>query len=208
MMSTRDGEFEREGRAEPHPARPWLLGACLGLGTAIVVVLLAAGVIGVSLAMGGKANAAPAWASDVSWAQLGVGSCIAESFDAESDDALAPFNLDAAYFSVVHCSTPHVAQVLSIVNMPITPQWDSYGTLDGPTQAEADAWVDDMCSALGALVREYRSTSGADLAFSEVRAIHGAMGQRFLGYCVLFDSAGLPPKALDVDAIRRAAVGE
>lgn len=204
------GEGSPAGPA-PRSGRRWVVVAtitlALLLATAVNATLVTLGVLSVT-SVRSASTVAEEWSSNVWWTALSAGSCIDGSFDSDLAGPHRPFNLEADYFGVVDCSTDHVAQILTVVDVPNSTSWDLYGTLDGPTQVAADAWVDDMCSSLGALVREYRSASGADLAFSEVRAIHGAMGQRFLGYCVLFDSAGLPLGALDVDAVRRAAVGE
>jgi hypothetical protein len=170
---------------------------------------LAAAAIAVS-ALTGCAAASTAddagWAIDVFHADLTPGACIGGSYDTDGN-LTRSLDLAAAYFRIVDCRREHSAQVLGRIAIPSADEWASYGTADGPSQAEADAWLTGACRAYEVLVAN-AVDNPAKFGEPVVEPIYGSLVDSQLGFCVLYsgEKGGLT-RVIDVDAMVEAANG-
>lgn len=134
------------------------------------------------------------YAVDVHWSDLEAGSCIESAWI--DDTRTKPFDFDATSFRVVDCADSHVAQVLGRVDVPAADEWALYGTTDGPSQNEADAWLEGVCRSYAVLATHYLGTERAAV----VEPVYSTLGRDPLGWCLLYD-AGQPLTTVDVDAM-------
>lgn len=142
----------------------------------------------------------PGYAIDVYYEDLQVGSCIESAWN--GDTRTEPFDFDALTFRVVDCTAPHVAQVLGRVEIPAADEWAFYGTTDGPSRSEADAWLEGVCRSFEVLATHYLGRPSA------VEPVYAVLGDAHLGFCLLNDLAvGGLTDVVDVDAMLRSAHG-
>ena len=144
------------------------------------------------------------WTTDVFRADLTAGACIDGSYDADGNIERS-LDFAATYFRVVDCGQDHAAQVLGSVAIPSADEWASYGTADGPSQAEADEWLVGVCGAYGVLVAN-AVANPAKFGEPVVEPIYGNLVDSQLGFCVLYsgEEGGLT-RVVDVDAMLEAA---
>lgn len=144
------------------------------------------------------------WSADVFRADLAEGACIGGSYDADGN-LQRSLDFAATHFLVVDCSQDHAAQVLGRVAIPSADEWASYGTADGPSQAEADEWLVGVCGAYEVLVANAIANPSK---FGEpvVEPIYGNLVDSQLGFCALYsgEEGGLT-RVVDVAAMLEAA---
>jgi hypothetical protein len=168
---------------------------------------MAAVTIALSALTGCAASSTPddaGWALDVFRADLAPGACIDGSYDADGN-LTRSMDFAATYFRVVDCSSAHAAQVLGRVAIPSADEWASYGTAEGPSQAEADEWLVGVCRAYEVLVA---NAVANPTKFGEpvVEPIYGTLVDSQLGFCALYsgEEGGLT-RVIDVTAMLDAA---
>lgn len=169
--------------------------------TLLSAALVVATLVGCAAPTGDNASG---WKADVFRADLEPGSCIDGSYDAE-ENVQRSLDFSATYFRVVDCSQTHAAQVLGRVGIPAAIEWASYGTAQGPSQAEADRWLEGVCNAYEVLVAN-SVDNAAKFGEPQVEPIYGLFVDSQLGYCVLYssDEGGLT-RVVDVNAMVAAA---
>jgi hypothetical protein len=142
------------------------------------------------------------WAIDVRYSDLEPGTCLAASYGTDNVLQVDEFEANATFFQAVDCAGPHRAQVVGVVEIPASPQWDDFGTGDGPNNDEARDWVTDVCLAYGALVENYLESHQIARAL-EVSPNRGVFGDAILGTC-LAHTADFEPfegGGIDIDAM-------
>lgn len=140
---------------------------------------------------------------DVFATELETGSCIESSWN--GDERSDPFDFSANYFRVVNCEREHAAQVLGKVDIPAADEWAFYGTTDGPSQVEADAWLHGVCASYAVLVDSHLGETL--VAEATVEPVYGLLGDNQLGFCLLYtaDEGGLD-QVVDLDELVAASL--
>ena len=142
------------------------------------------------------------WSIDVRYVDLDAGSCLAGSYDGENTLQTDTFDLNAEYFLAVDCARPHRAQVVGVVEIPASEQWDDFGTAEGPSLDEAGDWLAAACLAYGALVENHLERNGIPRSLV-VSPSYGVLGDPVLGTCLAHasDFEEIPGGGIDVDAM-------
>ena len=142
------------------------------------------------------------WSIDVRYVDLDAGSCLGGSYDADGAPQTDVFDLGAEYFLAVDCARPHRAQVVGVVEIPASAQWDDFGTAQGPSLDEAGDWLDAACLAYGALVENHLEREGIPRSL-DVSPSYGVLGDPVLGTCIAHasDFAEIPGGGIDIDAM-------
>jgi hypothetical protein len=169
---------------------------------ASLVAALAALAAATALLTGCVAPRPANWWVDVRYVDLDAGSCLAGSYVDDDELQTDEINLNAEYFRAVDCARPHRAQVVGVVEIPASSQWDDFGTAQGPSLDEASDWLDAACLAYGALVENYLERAGIPRSL-EVSPSYGVLGDPVLGTCIAHaaDFAEIPAGGIDIDGM-------
>lgn len=144
-----------------------------------------AAVIGLSIA-GCTATPTPSatWGTDVNYAQLAAGTCLAFSYDSSGETATDTFDTDAANYHSVDCAAKHIGEVVGVVAVPASSEWENYGAADGPKHDEAVAWLEGVCSSYEVMLASYSAAATPKAAHLLVSPNYGSLGDNQLGSCI------------------------
>jgi len=142
------------------------------------------------------------WSTDVRYGDLEAGTCLRASYD-DRNELAATFDPNADVFRVVACDAedaPPIAQVVGVVDIPASSEWEPYGTPSGPSTDEARRWVDGVCRAYGVMVDAWRDGGDRQLT---IRANYSIIGDPRLGACIAMTTDASPlDRPVDIDAMR------
>jgi hypothetical protein len=174
------------------------------LASAASALLLLAGCVAAPTLVPGTAST---WAADVNYADLTAGSCLASSY-ADDGTASTTFEPNGTDFHAVDCAQTHVGEVVGVVQIPASTEWDGFGTTSGPSIDEADEWLRGVCDAYEVLIAAYYDSSGSDPKL-EVSPNYGLVSQSRLGSCIAHskDFSELAQGGLPLDAMQTFAGG-
>lgn len=172
------------------------------IGSASALLLAAAALVGCS------SPTQPAWTIDVRYVDLEAGTCLGASYDDDNLPEKETFDVNAVFFQAVDCSRSHRGQVIGVVEIPASSQWDDFGTAAGPSLDEASDWLDAACLAYGALVENYLEIQGIARSFV-VSANYGILGDPVLGSCIAHDAdfEEFVGDEIDIEAMTALAAG-
>lgn len=179
----------RVGRTTAHPTRS--------------ILAVAAGLLATATLLAGCSPAPTAhWSIDVRYVDLKPGTCLAGSYSSDNALETDTFTVNANYFRAVDCSRPHRAEVVGVVEIPASSQWDDFGTTNGPSIDEAADWLDSACLAYSALVENYLESSRIARSFV-VSSSYGILGDPVLGSCIAHTESFemFTGRGIDVDAM-------
>jgi hypothetical protein len=134
------------------------------------------------------------WGTDVDYTQLSAGTCLAFSYDSTSETATDDFDPDAGSFHAVDCSSKHIGEVVAVVAIPASSEWEKYGSADGPKHDEAVAWLEGVCDSYEVMLAAYSAASTPKAAQVEVSPNYGFLGDNQLGSCIAHHTDSSPLK--------------